>query len=50
LEENNLLDEFPKTLAKPAILFGKRTGNFLPAPWHRSQPCIIQRNGRNDCL
>jgi len=32
LEENNLLYEFPKTMAKPAILFGKRAGNFLPAP------------------
>jgi len=30
LEENNLY-EFPKTMGKPAILFGKRS-NFLPAP------------------
>jgi len=31
-KENNLLDEFLKTMAKPAILFRKRAGNFLPAP------------------
>jgi len=33
LEENNLIDKFPKTMAKPAILFGKRAGNLLPAPY-----------------
>jgi len=32
LEENNLLYEFPKTMARLAILFGKRAGNFLSAP------------------
>jgi len=30
LEENHLLYEFPKTMTKPVILFGKRAGNFLP--------------------
>jgi len=32
LEENNVLDVFPKTMAKPAILYGKRAGILLPAP------------------
>jgi len=37
MEENNLLDEFLKTMTKPVIVFGKRAGNFLPARHERAR-------------
>jgi len=36
LGRKNLLYEFPKAMAKSAILFGKRAGNYHPARYLQS--------------
>jgi signal peptidase I len=33
LEGTGLHHRFPKTMAKPAVLFGKKAGHVFPAPW-----------------